>query len=196
MANRSGRRRSGPRRGATGGRRTRSFWFPLKFARTSKRSLVRAAANCAVNGWRCFPRTRRSIRNWRLRLWPFNTVNRPKGWDAEIPTFPAGSEGDREPGFFRQGAQRHRQASPVAHWRFRGSLSVDQDAPYLRGCWRRQPQFPRGKKSSFWSPGARHGSDSQRTGTGEVAGLRLRFLDIQRLRQGVVAAWPPSWSCP
>ena len=73
----------------------------------------------------------------------------PKGWDAEIPTFPPDREGHREPGFFGQGPQRDRQASSVAHRRFRGSLSVDQDAPYLRGCRRRQPQFPRGRNLHF-----------------------------------------------
>ena len=57
----------------------------------------------------------------------------PDGWDADIPEFPPDDEGPGQPRGLGQGAQRDRQAPPVAARRRRRPRAVDQDRPDVRG---------------------------------------------------------------
>ncbi len=59
----------------------------------------------------------------------------PDGWDKELPIFRAGRKRDRNPRFFFQSAERHRQKRSVADGRLGGFVSLHENPAYLR--WRR-----------------------------------------------------------
>ena len=69
------------------------FLVPLKCLKTSRRRLDSGGRNSAGNGWLCFPPTRRSIRNWQRETLAIQHREPPKGWDAEIPSFPPDPKG-------------------------------------------------------------------------------------------------------
>jgi len=103
------------------------------------------------------------------------------------PIFSRGSEGDRKPGFFWQGPQRHSKASPVVAGRLGGSRSIHQDTSDLRGCRRRESRLARRKKLALRCTGACNGIDPQWTGADKTQGVWLGLPHLQRLWERVPA---------
>ena len=95
---------------------------------------------------------------------------------------PGRPQGDGHPGLVGQGPQRDRQERPLADRRRRRPGPVDQDPldirrrRRLRGRQLRRPQLP------LRHPRARDGGHHERHGPGQGPRLRLRVLDLQRLR--------------
>ncbi len=58
----------------------------------------------------------------------------PDGWDCRHPGLPGRSEGHREPGLFRAGAERRREARAVAPRRRGRPRAFDEDTAHLRRC--------------------------------------------------------------
>ena len=128
-ASRSARTRSAPPSASTAGPRTRSSSSRTRCTATSQPGSASADAPPATRGWRCSSATAPSTRDCADQLYRMQHRQLPEGWDADLPDVPPRRQGHGHPRHLGQGAQRGREARPVAARRVRGPRAVHQDAP-------------------------------------------------------------------
>ena len=106
----------------------------------------------------------------------------PAGWDRNLPSFPAGSEGNCRTRRLQPGAQCPRPEYPLVSGRLGRSRIVQQDGTEVRRRRRIRTRHSRRPQYSFRHPRACDGGDRQRPVALEAAGFRIDILYLQRLR--------------